>query len=98
MMRCHFAWVCMYVYPQLAQCNSMFVYVYLQRLCNTIFIYFIYFFPTSTYIHSRVSDKSISQIHEQYSIVRKYMITMMFQILDSEMAKSRESGVEGNLR
>ena len=26
----------MYVYPQLAQCNSMLVYVYLQRLRNTI--------------------------------------------------------------
>ena len=35
-MHCRFAWVCMYVYPQLAQCNLMLVYVYPQRLCNTI--------------------------------------------------------------
>ena len=29
-------YVCMYAYPQLAQCNSMLVYVYLQCLCKTI--------------------------------------------------------------
>ena len=35
-MRCHFMWVCMYVYSQLAQGNSMLVYVYLQCLHDTI--------------------------------------------------------------
>ena len=35
-MRCRFAWVCMYVYPQIVQCNSILVYVYLQHLHNTI--------------------------------------------------------------
>ena len=39
-MCCHFAWVCMYVcmyvYPQLAQCNSMLVCVCPSRFCTML--------------------------------------------------------------
>ena len=35
-------YVCMYVYPQLAQCNSMLVHVYPQHLHNTILCLRVY--------------------------------------------------------
>ena len=49
----------MYVYPQIAQCNSMLVYVYPQRLRNTILCSRMYVCHASTTI-AQFSGQNVS--------------------------------------